>query len=172
MNRYEQAIRIATMAHLGQLDKAGFPYILHPIRVAEAMNSESDRIVAVLHDVVEDTDVEQTDTGELVLNGNMLIRLLPNESDALRAMTKLEKVDGRYESYREYLDRVRSSEIATRVKLADMTDNSRPDRLAHLSVQKQVRLAAKYARGRHYLLTGEWYENKDLDRVIKAGFKK
>lgn len=173
MIRFEQALRVAVMAHAGQMDKAGLPYILHPIRVSESLEDGSDKIVAVLHDVLEDTDVGMDQACEsLLFNGESIFRLTRHESKALRAITKLEKIGGRYESYREYLDRVRSSEIALRVKLADMADNSRTERLAYLSVEKQVRLAAKYARGRHYLLTGEWYENEDLDRVIKAGYKR
>lgn len=163
LETYEVAIKMAVEAHEGQFDKAGMPYILHPLRVAEALDTEDERIVAVLHDVVEDTFVESS-----------TIRFVFNDiiGDAVDAMTKLEKIGGRYESYREYLDRVRANPIALRVKLADMTDNSRPDRLASLSVEKQLRLVAKYTRGRHYLLTGEWFESEDLDRIIKAGAKK
>ena len=161
---YEAAIRFAAKAHEGQFDKAGMPYILHPLRVAAALDTEDEKIVAVLHDVVEDVDHVTSDEihqefGEII-------------GDGVEAMTKLEKVGGRYESYREYLDRVRANPLALRVKLADMTDNSRPDRLASLSVEKQLRLVAKYIRGRHYLLTGEWHESDDLDRVIKAGANK
>jgi len=140
------------------------PYILHPLRVAEALETEDEKVVAVLHDVVEDTHV----TGEEIhkLFGQVI-------GDAVDCMTKFEKLpNGRYESYREYLDRVGANPIAKRVKLADMTDNSRPDRLASLSVEKQLRLVAKYTRGRHYLLTDMWYVSGDLDRIIKAGAKK
>lgn len=155
---------IATHAHDGQFDKAGMPYILHPLRVSEAVRhlGEKFQVVAVLHDVVEDTDItlEQIyeEFGEAIGKG-------------VRGITKREKIGG-HESYREYLDRVRGNRLALQVKLADMNDNSRPERLAFLSVEKQVRLASKYARGRHYLLTGEWYDNENLDKVIKAGYKK
>lgn len=160
---YEKAIRIAAEAHHGQFDKAGMPYILHPLRVAETLTTESERIVGVLHDVVEDTDV----TARTIYNafGSTI-------ADAVDAMTKLEKLKGKSETYREYLDRVRANPIALEVKLKDMADNSQPHRLISLSVEKHVRLAAKYARGRHYLITGEWYENIQLDSVIKAGYKK
>ena len=164
MKIYETAIIYATNAHVGQMDKAGFPYILHPIRVSMTVEGEAAKCVAVLHDVAEDTDATLDDI--YTLFGKEI-------GDGVKAMTKLEKLPGeRYESYREYLDRVASNELAKQVKLADMADNSRPERIAYLSVEKQLRLVAKYARGRHYLQTGEWYENKDLDRVIKAGFRK
>ncbi len=166
-----EALLFATEAHHGQFDKAGMPYILHPIRVAETVKDMTiegcvarkegcTQIAALLHDVVEDTDVTLED---------IRVRFGPLITDVVDALTKRKH----NETYRQYLDRIRDdhSVIAIMVKLADMADNSRPDRLAYLPVEKQVRLAAKYARGRHYLLTGQWYENKDLDRVIKAGYR-
>lgn len=163
LHRFEKALRIAFDSHSGQFDKAGFPYVLHPIRVAEAVETEDEKIVAVLHDTVEDTDVTFLEIQE-----EFDIEI----AQAVMAITKMEKLGDKFETYRDYLDRVRENSLALRVKLADMFDNSRPERLTHLPVAKQIRLAAKYARGRHYLLTGEWYESEDLDRVIKAGNKK
>lgn len=157
------AISMAVKAHAGQYDKAGYPYILHPIRVSEAVDGYEAKIVAVLHDTLEDTDLTYEEIKSCF--GQDI-------ADAVLAISKLEKINGKRETYREYLDRVRNNSLAKQVKLADMADNSRAYRIAHLSVEKQVRLVAKYTRGRHYLLTGEWYENKDLDRVIKAGYKK
>lgn len=151
------ALTWATTMHADQYDKAGYPYILHPIRVSEALELDEDRVVAILHDIVEDTDATISDVQNRF--GDRIARFVDN----------LTKRDG--ESYRDYLDRVRSHEVSLRVKLADMEDNTRSDRLDHLSVAKRVRLAAKYSRGRHYLITGEWYDNKDLDRVIKAGYQ-
>jgi len=170
--RLSKALRFAVEAHDGQFDKAGFPYIMHPIRVAETVkdmtiegsvaHKESyTQIAALLHDVVEDTDITLED---------IRVRFDPFLADIVDALTKRKHK----ETYRQYLDRIRDdhSLVAITVKLADMADNSRPDRLAYLPVEKQVRLAAKYTRGRHYLLTGEWYNNKDLDRVIKAGYRR
>ena len=154
---------MAVDAHVGQFDKAGMPYVLHPLRVAAAVQIEAVKCVAVLHDVVEDTDVTEDEVREAF--GDEI-------ADGVMAMTKLEKVDGRHESYREYLDRVRANPLALLVKAADMVDNSKPERLAYLSVEKHVRLASKYARGLHYLQTGEWYENRDLDIVIMAGYRR
>lgn len=165
------AIRFAADFHADQLDKAGMPYILHPLRVMEAMGNHGGfpneiliaRMVGVLHDVVEDTPATLETIRELF--GDFV-------HDEVDAITKRKG----QESYREYLDRIRArlgyGGIAIRVKLEDMKDNTRPERLAHLSVEKQVRLAAKYARGRHYLLTGEWYDTPELDSVIEAGYKK
>ena len=57
----EQAISIASLAHAGQLDKGGEPYILHPLRVMMKLKDEKQRIVAVLHDVIEDTGMTDQD---------------------------------------------------------------------------------------------------------------
>lgn len=162
-NDYQFAIDFATRMHSGQSDQSGESYISHPIRVARSLDVLGDKIwtkkvVAVLHDTVEDTcvTIEQLEAmfGEEV-------------HDAVDAMTKRKN-----EPYKDYLDRVGMNPIAIEVKLADMADNSDPKRLLKLPVEKQIRLVAKYTRGRHYLLTGEWYKNEDLDRVIKAGYRK
>lgn len=157
-----EALWFAVSAHAGQFDKAGFPYVLHPIRVSEAVESDNEKIVALLHDVVEDTDITLAQVYE---------RFGGQIAQAVLAMTKQTKAGGS-ETYREYLDRIREEPMAVAVKLADMADNSRPERIAGLSVQKQVRLVAKYARGRHYLLTGEWYDSNNLDQVIKDGYRR
>jgi (p)ppGpp synthase/HD superfamily hydrolase len=160
---YSKALVFAAKAHQWQLDKVGLPYILHPIRVSEAVNSWLEKTVAVLHDVVEDTDITIEEIYS-TFGGTIGI--------AVDAITKREKVGGRYESYREYLDRVRSVPSARRVKLADMEDNSRPERIRYLSVAKQLRLLGKYTRGRQYLMTGIWHEDPNLDQVIKNGVNK
>jgi (p)ppGpp synthase/HD superfamily hydrolase len=169
-----KALEFAVNAHSGQYDKAGFPYILHPIRVLEtvepvtelpgsrAFDIKATKIVAVLHDVVEDTSITLEDIEREF--GSYI-------SCEVDAVTKRKN-----EPYRKYLDRIRDryecGGPAMAVKLADMEDNSRPERLSYLSIEKQLRLAAKYARGRHYLLTGEWYENENLEKLIKAGFRR
>jgi (p)ppGpp synthase/HD superfamily hydrolase len=157
-----KALVFAVNAHSGQFDKAGFPYILHPIRVSEAFNEETMKCVAILHDVVEDTDTTiqqiKDEFGEKV-------------GTAVCCLTKRTK-SGYTEPYREYLDRVKHNYTAHQVKLQDMRDNSSIKRTASLSIEKRLRLLAKYARGRHYLLNHIWYEDEHLDHVIRAGYKK
>lgn len=134
---------IATKAHLGQFDKAGLPYITHPSRVASrvaASHGLSDPAVAVawLHDVVEDTAVSLEELTALGL------------SDAQRAaLSALTHLSG--ESRLEYLERVAASEIATRVKFADIADNSDPARLGLLDESVAARLRAKYAADVEFL---------------------
>lgn len=154
---FEVALRYAVNAHRGQFDKVGNPLILHPLRVSEKVGGETFKAVAVLHDVLEDTKV----TCENLRNkfGNSI-------ANAVKALTKVKG-----ESYRDYLDRVLLNPIATIVKLADMEDNSSLQRTQNLPLKMQLRLINKYARGRHYLITGDWLESKAVDQIIKDGYK-
>lgn len=116
MSTLERAIEIAAQSHAGQLDKADQPYILHPLRVMLAVNSLHERIVAVLHDVIEDTKVTYE-----VLKGEGF----PEEViDAVRALTKL---DG--ESRMEAAQRTIRNPIARAVKIADIRDNMNVNRI-------------------------------------------
>lgn len=83
LNRLEEAINFAVWAHRGQLDKVGRPYILHPLHVMLQMNTESERIIAVLHDVLE--DCPQVELSDVVDR----IQLTEEESKALVALTHL-----------------------------------------------------------------------------------
>jgi (p)ppGpp synthase/HD superfamily hydrolase len=130
----EEAIRIAATAHDGQHDKGGKPYILHPIRVMLQLSDEDDQIVAVLHDVVEDTDV--------TLDYLKQLGLKPDIIDAIDCMTHRDN-----ESYKEYLKRVKSNPISKRVKLADITDNMSPNRMYMLDKPTRMRLEKKYRKG-------------------------
>lgn len=109
------AIKLATMAHAGQVDKAGEPYILHPLRVMLACNSEQERIVAVLHDVVEDSDYTLTD---------IACEFGSEIADALECLTKRKG-----ERYADFIQRVRGNDLAVGVKIADLNDNMNMDRL-------------------------------------------
>ena len=128
----ERAIEIAARAHAGQVDKAGQPYILHPLRVMLSVKGEVDRIVAVLHDVVEDTDVT---LGALAAEG------FPTEVlAAIEALTK--KPD---EHRLPAAHRAAANPIARVVKLADVEDNMDLSRIPHPT-------AADYARLEEYKL--------------------
>ena len=112
----EKAIRIATKAHEGQTDKAGKEYILHPLRVMNSCESETEKICAVLHDVVEDTDIT--------------LEHLGNEGfsdEVLQVLDLLTKRSG--ESYDSFIGRVCANETACRVKIADLKDNMDLSRL-------------------------------------------
>lgn len=129
----EDAVAIATAAHEGQTDKSGHPYIGHPLRVMARVDAEHEKMVAVLHDVVEDTDVTADD---------LLAAGCPPE--VVAAVVAISKVDG--EDQETYLARVAADPIALVVKRADIADNSSPARMAKLDEATRERLTAKYAR--------------------------
>lgn len=112
MSTLENAIQIAAEAHAGQCGKDGLPYILHPLRVMLAQDDDANRIVAMLHDLVERTD--WTLVG--LKNEGFSQQLI----DAVDAMTRR---DG--EDYIEFVRRAGSNTIARSVKIADLEDNLR-----------------------------------------------
>ena len=111
MSTLQRAIEIATEAHEGQFDKAGRDYIGHPLRVMEMGQTENEKIVGVLHDVIEDTDW----TFEMLAEEGFPQHLL----DALFCVTKINA----NEPYDKFIARVKKNPIATAVKLNDLTDN-------------------------------------------------
>ena len=141
MSTLERAIQIATEAHKGQFDKAGREYIGHPIRVMEMGKTEDEKIVGVLHDVIEDTDwtferLEAEGFSQEVIN-------------ALRCVTKTSE----NENYDDFIDRVKKNPLATAVKINDLTDNMDIRRLPYLS-DKDVKRLKKYLKA-YKRLTGE-----------------
>jgi len=138
-NQLETAIALACEAHRGQVDKAGQPYILHPLRVMLRGQTPAERIVAVLHDVVEDTAIT---LDELLARGF--------DPSIVAAVGCLTKQPG--ESYDAFIDRVTTNPLATRVKLLDITDNLDIYRLDSLNDSDLQRIA-KYHRA-HRTLQG------------------
>jgi (p)ppGpp synthase/HD superfamily hydrolase len=128
----EDAVFIAAQAHKGQKDKAGAPYLLHPLRMMLRMPSEAAMMAAVLHDVVEDTD--------------WTLERLRGEGfsdEVLEAVDCLTHRDG--ESYEEFVERVRTNPIARQVKVADLEDNMNVRRISRLAAKDLERLE-KYHR--------------------------
>lgn len=109
-NKLDRAIQLATMWHEGQIDKAGFPYIEHPLRVMASVESIETKIIAVLHDVIEDCGVTIND---LVENGIPL--------DLATCVSLLSRTKS--EPYMDYIERVASDVRTRQVKLADLKDN-------------------------------------------------
>ena len=138
MDILSKAIIFATQKHDGQFDKIGEPYILHPIRVMLDCNTLVEKIVAILHDVIEDTDATYEDIFALFLSHDNIDSTV---ADAVEAMTKRKG-----ESYEDYLSRVKANPIALTVKLADIRDNMSPIRQFRLPHDTQVRLKAKYLK--------------------------
>lgn len=134
------AIDLARQAHACQVDKLGKPYIEHPLRVMSALPQDDleGRVVAVLHDIVEDTEVTLDQ-----------LRTLGFSEAIVGALACLTHGEG--EPYDAYLLRVKQNPIAMRVKLADMNDNASEERLSLLPPELAARLRAKYARARGLL---------------------
>ena len=110
----ERAIVIATKAHAGQSNRYGQPYIFHPFRVMMKMNSDDERIVAVLHDVLEKSDLT---TADLEKEGFSM--------EVTKAVDCLTRRDTENDDYFDYIERVRINPLAKAVKLADVADNSK-----------------------------------------------
>ena len=109
------AIRIATLAHGRTLDKGGFLYLLHPVAVMNSVEGEDAKVVAILHDVIEDTYIELDD----------LIELTEVQREALDAITRREG-----EPYMEYINSLKFNKLAVYIKLADLKHNMGDDRMA------------------------------------------
>jgi GTP diphosphokinase / guanosine-3',5'-bis(diphosphate) 3'-diphosphatase len=136
----ERAIEIAARAHAGQLDKAGAPYVFHPLRVMLSLATPEQRIAAVLHDVVEDTSVTLAD---LTAEG-----FRPAVIEAVRALTKLPG-----ESRLAAARRAVCNPIARAVKLADLKDNMDLGRIANPTEKDYARLK-EYQQVRELLERG------------------
>lgn len=130
MNMYNLACSIAEQAHKGQFDKGGHPYIEHPLYVSTLVNSADEKIVALLHDVVEDSFVTL-----LYLEKQLF------SDDIIYAIDCLTKRKG--EKYDDYLKRVCQSKLAVTVKIADMTHNSDISRIPN-PTQKDFDRVKKY----------------------------
>ena len=127
MPNLEDAIKLALCAHRGQTDKAGQPYILHPLRVMLSLETEEERMVGVLHDVVEDTRDNAAE--DRISFGKLQEWGYPcSVVEALEHVTKLPEEEGE-EGYRSFVERVKKNALARRVKLADLADNLDVSRL-------------------------------------------
>ncbi len=110
MDLIEKSLSIALQAHSQQIDKAGNPYILHPLRIMEKMDTEEEMCVAILHDTIEDSPL----TAESLLDAGI-------PSNIVEAVQVLTKTDG--EDYQQFIQRVLKNELAVKVKKADIQDN-------------------------------------------------
>ena len=119
-------------AHRNQVDKSGLPYVFHPFHLAEQMDSEEAVLVALLHDVAEDTDYTLQD-----------MRVMGFPESVLEALNLLTHREG--EPYIDYIARIKTNPLARQVKLADLRHNSDLTRLDAVD-KKALARAEKYAR--------------------------
>ena len=127
---------IARKAHCGQVDKAGVDYIEHPLKVASLVDGENEKVCALLHDVMEDTEFPEI--ALRILFGDEIV-------DTLLLLTHR---DG--ESYEEYIEKISESQLATKVKIADLTHNSDLSRLKEVT-EKDLKRFEKYQKSIEYL---------------------
>ena len=139
--QFQIALELAVEKHKNQTDKAGNPYILHPLHVMENVNSKEGKIVAILHDIIEDTDI----TEDYLLKIGLSKRIV----DAVVALTRSEDMD-----YQEYIKNLSSNPLAKEVKLADLEHNMDLKRLPTLE-EKDLERNRKYQISYHYLINNK-----------------
>lgn len=140
MSNLDKAIALACKVHAGQVDKAGQPYILHPLRLMIKFSEENERIVAILHDVVEDGNVT---FDELRQHGW--------SKTVVDAIDCLSKRSG--ESYENFISRLFPNDLARKVKIEDIKDNLDLTRLSSLDSKDLLRIE-KYHKALRYLIGG------------------
>jgi len=133
----KKAYEIAKRAHLGQVDKAGEDYIKHPEKVASFVNSDEEKAVAYLHDVIEDTELTLEDLHEYEFS-----------KEVIEAVDIITKKKG--EDYRSYLNSVKKNKLARAVKLADLRHNSDLTRLTKVT-EKDIKRKEKYQKAIDFL---------------------
>lgn len=127
----KKALKISFNAHKDQLDKSGMPYVYHPFHLAEQMDDEYSTCVALLHDVVEDTDITLED----------LSKEFPSEvTDAIAMMTHDDNVP-----YLDYVREIKKNPLAAKVKLADLKHNSDLSRPNNVD-EKALKRIEKYKK--------------------------
>ena len=151
----KKAIKLCFEAHAGQLDKSGLPYVLHPLHLAEQMDDEDSTIVALLHDVVEDTRITFDDIHPMGFG--------PDVIEALMCLTHDEEMP-----YEQYIELIKENPLATKVKLADLEHNSDITRLNGEPTEKDLRRVEKYKRAKEYLLSNKVSRTqaKDTDEPL------
>ena len=155
MGTIEKAIQIAARAHEGQVDKEGLPYILHPLRVMGGVEGLEAKIVAVLHDVVEDTTVTVDDLrregfGEAVLAALLLVTHRKDQS------------------YADYVVLCKGDDVARGVKLSDLEDNSRLGR----TILRPDRVEHDLARIRRYVLSYKFLTDQITESQYRSAMEK
>lgn len=128
----KKAMKLCFEAHKEQVDKTGIPYVFHPIHLAEQMTTEETTVVALLHDLLEDTDYTAEDLAELGFSKAVI--------NAVSLMTHAEGVD-----YFDYVAAIKKNPIARAVKLADLRHNSDLSRLDTVD-EKALRRREKYQK--------------------------
>ena len=150
----KKALRLAYQKHLGQYDKSNIPYIFHPMHVAEQMDDENSVVVALLHDVMEDTDTTEQELADLGFNEEII--------NALKILTKPRNME-----YLEYIKEVNKNDLAKKVKLADLKHNSDLTRL-DIVTEKDLKRVIKYKQAIEYLTNWTYVENNNISNSMPS----
>ena len=134
----KKAIKLCFEAHAGQVDKSGLPYVLHPLHLAEQMDDEESTIVALLHDVVEDTNITLDDIKKIGFG--------PDVVEALKYLTHDKNIP-----YETYIESIKKNPLATKVKLADLDHNSDITRLNGEPTEVDLKRVEKYRKAKEFL---------------------
>ena len=137
----KKAMKLCFKAHKDQVDKSGMPYVFHPFHVAEQMTDEATTIVALLHDVVEDTDYTLGDIAAEGFGKEIL--------EAVALMTHEDDIP-----YLDYVAKLKENPIARAVKLADLAHNSDLSRIGEIDEETKRRLE-KYKKAKDILESGK-----------------
>ncbi len=135
--QYALALEIATKAHAGQVDKSGVDYIKHPIAVASFCHDPKAKVAALLHDVIEDTDVKEEDLRQQGIEDDIV--------DAVVLLTKKEDFD-KERDLDSYLSAIKENPIAREVKLCDLLHNMDPKRTMSDMEWKAKKTAEYYSQ--------------------------
>jgi (p)ppGpp synthase/HD superfamily hydrolase len=133
----KKALKLCFEAHKDQVDKSGMPYVFHPFHLAEQMTDEATTVVALLHDVVEDSDITFEDLEKQGFGVEIII--------ALKLLTHSKNIP-----YMDYVAEIKKNEIATKVKLADLKHNSDLTRLSVVD-EKALKRKEKYEKAIKFL---------------------
>lgn len=141
----KKAIILMYNKHKNQLDKGGMPYVLHPFHVAEQMDDEDSTVVALLHDIVEDTSITLNDLVDLGFSKTQI--------DAISILTHPDGMN-----YFDYIRRIATNEISLKVKLADLQHNMDLTRIDSVD-NRDLERVKKYKKCYDYLLSVKYNHN-------------
>lgn len=133
MSSLEEAIALAVEAHKGQVDKSGQPYILHPLRVMFRLQGENEKIVGILHDVVEDTPITFAQLRQMGYSEEVI--------EGVDGVTRREN-----ETYAQFIERSQQNRLSCRVKIADLEDNMDLRRLPRDLTERDYERLQRYTR--------------------------
>lgn len=142
----QRAIEIAVEAHKGQVDKAGSLYVLHPLRVMMSLDTEDEKIVGVLHDVVEDCEgwtwdrLRSEGFSDKIIDALQSVSKTPEEEAEFSSLKATGSEDAVRQHYFAFVRRAAANEIGRKVKMADIDDNLDVSRIKTLSNEDIIRL--------------------------------